>query len=70
MPTRSARPNSWTVVDADDAIRLIYAPQVCPSPLSVSQQGSVQVVITNGSERMSRCSRSCSSSRWEPVRTR
>jgi hypothetical protein len=47
MSTHNAMPNSWTVVDADAAIKLTYAPQVYPSPLRVSLLGSVQIVITN-----------------------
>src|SRR5438552_15208069 len=48
MSSKSARPNTWTVVSADDNTQLIYAPRVDPSPLTVgSGKGSLEIVITN-----------------------
>ena len=48
MPSKTARPNMWTVVSPDENTQLSYAPQVNPSPLTVgSGNGSLEIVITN-----------------------
>ena len=47
------KPNAWVAVDADPTTKLMYAPRVDPSPLTVSvpgrepKLGSLIVVITN-----------------------
>lgn len=50
MSSKSAPPNTSTVVSADENAHLSYALQVTPSPLTVgSGNGSLEILIENPS---------------------